>query len=380
MNFSVRTIFSPLLPVIEDEFFISHAKAASLFVYNSVGYSISLFLSGVFSGSFGYRRSIVISMLASGLIFFLMPFVDVFASLCILVFFLGLANGVYLPAIIPIITDYFVEKVWGKTIAIHDSAASISIFAVPFIAVLLLDFISWRNIFVLFGAIFFVCAIFFAFTCKEIRVPKSDYGRLSEVLRSGPLWLMGVMWIFASGANLGVYFVVPLYLTKELFLDIRYANEIFAVSRIGGVMLAIAAGFVVDKFSLKKILFLQLFITGALTILLTYADTRHIGLALFFQASVAMVFFPVGLVAISRMFPQERRSISTGIISTLGVVFGLGAIPYLLGLSGDLLSFRVGIYLLGICTLMSSVLTLFLRVEQVYSRTTGNVEGVVKKQ
>jgi hypothetical protein len=35
---------------------------------------------------------------------------------------------------------------------------------------------------------------------------------------------------------------------------------------------------------------------------------------------------------------------------------GTGVIPYLLGLTGDLVSFRLGIFLLGLCTVLASVL------------------------
>ena len=75
-----------------------------------------------------------------------------------------------------------------------------------------------------------------------------------------------------------------------------------------------------------------------------------------------MGFFPVGLVAVSRMFSAEERSLATGIMTTFGVIFGLGLIPYLLGLSGDLVGFRWGIYFLGICVIMASALTRFLRI------------------
>ena len=52
---------------------------------------------------------------------------------------------------------------------------------------------------------------------------------------------------------------------------------------------------------------------------------------------------------------------ATGYIVTLGVIFGLGIIPYLLGVAGDLLSFRFGILILGILAILSSGLTYYLK-------------------
>lgn len=362
MNFTVRTIFSPIMPLIEDEFAVSHATATSLFFYTSTGCGITLFLSGLFSGFIGYRRSIYISILITAIGLVLIPSARTFTHLVILASVLGLMSGVYIPAIIPMITHYYDDKAWGKVITIHDSATSMSIFAVPFLAVFMLSFLGWRGIFYVFGGVLIILSVMFRVLCTEVRVKRSMRSSLISVLRSPSMWLMATMWVFAAGANLGIYFVTPLYMTKELGLDLKYANEIFGFSRIGGVVLTIAMGFAVDRFSLRKIMLVQLLIGGLLTVIIPFTGAAHIGWALFFQASVMMGFFPVGLVAISRMFPPEDRSLATGVMTTIGVIFGLGVIPYLLGLSGDLVGFRWGIHILGICVIMVSFLTRLVRV------------------
>lgn len=57
LNFSTRTVISPLLPIIEDELTITHALAGSIFSFLSVGYTIALLLSGFLSPRVGYKRS-----------------------------------------------------------------------------------------------------------------------------------------------------------------------------------------------------------------------------------------------------------------------------------------------------------------------------------
>lgn len=362
MNFSVRTIFSPIMPLIEDEFGVSHATATSLFFFTSTGCGITLFLSGLFSGRVGYRRSVYMSVLIAAIALILVPSARTFTHIAILASALGLMSGVYIPAVIPLITRYYDEKVWGKVISGHDSATSMSIFAVPFLAIFMLSFMSWRGIFYVLGGVLIILSVTFRIVCMEVKVRRPMLSGLAAVLRSPSMWLMATMWVFAAGANLGVYFVTPLYMTKELGLDLRYANEVFGLSRIGGVVLTIAMGFAVDRFSLKKIIFVQLLAGGLLTVIIPFTGAGHIGWALFLQASVMMGFFPVGLVAVSRMFPAEDRSLATGVMTTIGVIFGLGVIPYLLGLSGDLVGFRWGIHILGICVIMASFLSRMLRV------------------
>jgi MFS family permease len=359
--FTTRAIFSPVLPLIEDEFAVNHATAGSVFVFMSLGYSLSLLASGFLGGQIGYKKSICICLVGSGLVLLVIPFVDTFAPLRLLCFFHGLFAGIYLPSIIPLITAYFHEKNWGKTIAIHDSAASCSIFASPFICLGILTFLPWRGIFALLGALAFLCGITLYFLGSEVKLRKRGGNPLGNLLRRGTLWIVGIIWLFAATANMGLYFIFPLYLTKEIRIDIESANAIFGMSRVGGIAVAIAAGFFVDRFSLRKMIFFLLVATGILTSALICRDLQWLKILLFLQASVAVGFFPVALVLISRIFEPDLRGQATGLIVTFGVIFATGLGPYLLGLSGDRISFRFGIFLLGILTALSGFLVYFLK-------------------
>jgi hypothetical protein len=97
-----------------------------------------------------------------------------------------------------------------------------------------------------------------------------------------------------------------------------------------------------------------LILSGVFTIFIALAADRLIGLTLFLQASFIYGFFPAGLIAISKMFELNVRGIATGFIVGWGVIFGWGVSPFLLGLSGDLLSFKFGLTILGVLTILSS--------------------------
>jgi MFS family permease len=361
LNFVGRTMFAPVLPLIEDEYIISHAKASSIFIFQAIGYGTSMFFSGLFSGLFGYKKSIVLSLIVAAFAFLLVPFAKVFNVLYILSFVIGMATGMYIPAVIPLITHYFEENIWGKAIAIHDSAASIGVFGAPIIAIFLLQFIGWRNIFSVLGIVFIVAALIFYMLFDELKVPKINVADFRKFISRKALWIMSVVWMFAASTSLGIYSVIPLYLTKELHLDIGYANTIFAISRLGGFVVAISAGFLVSRFSIQKVMASMLVISGIFTIFVALAGIRFIGIALFLQATFIYGFFPAGLIALSRMFEMNVRSIATGLVFGWGVVVGWGITPYLLGLSGDLVSFKFGILLLGIGTIAVSGLVFLLK-------------------
>jgi NNP family nitrate/nitrite transporter-like MFS transporter len=365
LNFTGRAIFAPVLPLLEDEFHVTHGRASSIAALISVGYASSLFFSGVYSSLFGPKKVIVISLMATTCIYLSMLLVKSFTALYFLGFLLGMATGMYLPNMIYIITEYYSEPIWGRVIAIHDSAASMSIFGSPFVVLFFMSFVSsWRIMFALLAIVYFVCAVIFALKVEGSQAEQADkkkqYFQVTLFKRKA-LWLNGIIWIFAAGANLGLYFIIPLYLTKELGISMGEVNATFGLSRLGGVVSSIVAGFFADRVSLRKTTFTLLLATGALTVLLAVCDVRWIKILLFLQATIVTGFFPVSLVTVSRMFNKEERGQAMGFVITFGSVFGIGIIPYLLGLSGDFMSFRVGILALGVMTALSSVLIIPLK-------------------
>jgi NNP family nitrate/nitrite transporter-like MFS transporter len=361
LNFAGRSIFSPILPLIEDEYLISHARATSILLFMSVGYGISVFFSGFFSGILGYKKTIILSLVVTAVSFFLIFFFKIFSALYIFCFIIGVATGVYLPAAIPLITNYYEERHWSKAIAIHDTAASIGLFIVPILAVLLMQFLEWRGIFTLLGIVFILAALAVYFFIDELKVKKIKLAGLNSFIRRKSLWVLSVFWVFAASCSAGVFFIIPLYLTKELHMDINYANTIFGISRVGGFAFALSAGWLAARFSLQKLIALILILSGIFTVLVSVVNIKFVGIALFFQASIIYGYFPLGLIAVSKLFDINVRSLATGFVLGFGMIIGWGVAPYLLGLSGDHISFRFGIMILGILVILSSGLVYLLK-------------------
>ena len=361
INFSVRILFSPILPLLEDEFMVNHARASGIFTFMSAGYGVAVLLAGLFSGRIGYKKTIIMCLASLCLLNFVIPFVRNFYLLYLFALVLGFAHGLYIPSAIPLLTEYYAEKNWGKAISIHDTGASMAIFATPLVALGLLQFFPWRGIFVVYGCVFFVCLLVFMFVTTEVKIVNRTQAVFRDIIKIPSLWFMTIVWVFGAGANLGIYAITPLYLTKELGLSIDYANTILGVSRLVSIGVAVACGFIVDRFSLKKMMFFMMVITGIFTVVLGIAPVRYTGVLLFFQAFFVTGFFPLGLVAIARTFVREMRGLATGMILAAGFFTGGGVVPWLLGVSGDLYSFRFGITLLGVLTILASALIFRLK-------------------
>ena len=105
----------------------------------------------------------------------------------------------------------------------------------------------------------------------------------------------------------------------------------------------------------------SLFTTGLSTIGLSLASTLSLILiTLILQAILPLAYFPACFAAISKLTPLSERSMITGVILSIGVIFGMGTTPLVLGLTADHFSFQTGIFWLGILATLSSLLARFL--------------------
>jgi NNP family nitrate/nitrite transporter-like MFS transporter len=357
LNFSARAVFSPILPLIEDTLSLSHGEAGGLFTSLAIGYSLILLISGRFAAIWGYKRTVVSGFIGIGLVFLGLQWIDTYLAFHVLFFFLGIATGTYIPSILPIITETYESRHWGKVIGIHDSAASLSILSIPILVAFGLHFLSWRTLLLLLAVLSLLLPIYFWKVSAEPKGEMSQQGsRISDLLKKRPIWVLGFLWIFATASALGLYSILPLYLIRERGIDFNLANTLFGISRAGGVFVSIFIGFLTDRYGYRFMLTLCLVTTGLSTIGLALSSTLPLILAtLILQATLSVGFFPAALAALSNLTPLSERSMAIGVAISIGMIFGNGGAPLLLGFIADHFSFHVGITWLGILTTLSSL-------------------------
>jgi len=357
--FSTRTVISPLLPIIEDELAISHALAGSLFFFLSIGYTVTVSLAGLLSLRISFKRLIVSSIviLVAGL--FCLKYAKTYSSFAIASLFMGLGSGIYLPCAIPLITSIFRRGNWGKAIAFHETAASLSILSIPLLTAFALRFFYWRSLFVILsGACLMVIIPFWVFA-PDPRPLEGKRVRLSSILRRRDFWIMATLWAFAGMTNAGIYNIIPLFLVNEKGMQLEMANTIFGFSRAGGFFVTVLIVFVLDRYGAKKILLFTLLTTGLSTMGMAVAQTFWLLVTmLIMQGTVCVAFYPVGLMAISKLTNLDERSIFTGATIGISAIVGMGITPVVLGAVADAWNFQIGILVLGVLTTVSCV---FLR-------------------
>jgi predicted MFS family arabinose efflux permease len=362
LNASSRVVLSPLLPIIEDELAITHALAGSLFFYMSVGLTISVFMSGWLSKHIGYKRSIIYSFTVLVFVFICFRYAQTYSSFAGFSFLLGLTLGIYLPCSIPLITSMISRGNWGKAIAFHDTAPSFSFLAMPILIAFALRYLHWKAFFVMLsGACALVMVLFWVFA-PDPRPKEEKRSRYATVLRRPDFWIIAILWIMATIATAGIYSIIPLFLVKEKGMQLELANTIFGISRGGGVFATILMGFLIDRYAVKKLLFITLFITGLATVGMALAQVFWVLVGtLIIQATVSVVFFPAAVTAISTITPLDERSTFVGLTLACSGIIGMGLVPVGLGALADIWNFQIGIFITGALIILSCILIRWLQ-------------------
>jgi MFS transporter, NNP family, nitrate/nitrite transporter len=362
LAFSTRTVISPLLPLIQNNLSLSQATAGGLYLFMAGGSTLAVSLAGHIALRIGYKRLILISFCLLTAMLAGFSRAEGYWSISAILFFIGIASGLYLPCAIPMLTATFERNDWGKAISFHETAAGFSLLSVPFIIALLLGLVEWRTIFVLMAAAtVLITAIFWRMTPNPLP-ERSRSMPVTNLLRRVDFWVILILWVFCGMLSMGIYNIIPLFLVNEKGMLLEQANRVFSISRIGGFVGQVAIVFFLDRFSTRKLLYFLTAAGGFFTVTVAITQTHWLLVVLLLlQGTFCVVFFPVGIVAIAKVTQPEERGVFTGTIMAVSGLLGIGVTPFLLGAIADLWSFQVGFIILGVFTLAICPLARLLR-------------------
>lgn len=308
--------------------------------------------AGTLSVKMGIKKLIITSFLITACASIGIYYSASYLALAILLFFFGLGGGFYLPCAIPMITSIFRPSTWGRAISVHETAAGFSVLSIPILAAFALGHIEWRLLFILLACLTLVMTTIFSLLAPATEVVSTNKADLAKVLRRKDFWIILILWVNCGMTSIGVYSIVPIFLVDEKGMDLDFANNLFGLSRIGGFVGQVAIGFFLDRFSTKRIMFYLVLFSGLSTLAMGVTDIQWLFVSfMLLQATFCTVFFPVGLMAISKLTNYEERTRWTGTIMAMSYIVGTGLTPLILGAIADGWSFRAGLVILGIVTI-----------------------------
>jgi len=363
INFTARIIFAPLMPAIEENLGLNHSQAGSLFLLITVGYFPAVMASGFVSSRLDHRRTIVLSASAVGLTLLFIAQAKNLWGIGAGLLVLGVAAGLYLASGIATLTSLVSSRHWGKAVAVHELAPNLSYVIAPFLAEVFLRFFSWRGVLAILGILSVFLGLVFARFGRggAFKGETPNLKAFKTLLDNPSFWIMVALFGFGISGTLGIFSMLPLYLTVERGFDRGLANTLIGLSRITGSLTTLSAGWVTDRIGPTRTLTWVFLLSGLMTLLLATLPGLWIVMPVFLQPMVAVCFFPAGFAALSRMGSPEERSMTVSLTVPLGFLFAGGAVPIGIGLLGDAGSFALGIGIVGILALGGSALSRFLK-------------------
>ena len=358
VNFLSRIVLAPLLPVIEKDLGIGHAVAGGFFMMIAIGYAAGLFGSGFVSSRLTHRGTIVLAAVAGGCSILLVAASHTPWAIRLGLILLGVSTGIYLPSGMTTITASIRPVHWGKAIAIHELAPAIGYISAPFVVEGILVFWPWQAVLAVIG---FTSAIL-GLTFLRFG-PGGDFtgeaptiGNIRLLFGKPAFWIMVVLFGLAIGSSLGIYSMMPLYLVAERGFERGMANTLVGLSRIPVIAMALASGWISDRFGPKPTITAVILFNGLTTILLGILPGRWLILMMFVQPMLGICFFPAGFTILSRIVPPGARNLSVSLTIFIAYLIGGGFLPPLVGVFGDRGAFAAAFILVGSLMLLSVLL------------------------
>ncbi|MDY6904522.1 MAG: MFS transporter [Thermodesulfobacteriota bacterium] len=350
LTFVARAVLSPLMPTLEAGLEISHSQAGGLFFFMAAGYCAAMLVSGFVSGRITHRKTIVTSAVLVGTALLVLSMRQGLWEIRGAVCFLGMAAGLYLPSGISTLTGMVDRRNWGKAVSIHELAPNLAFVAAPLLAEVLMFWFSWRVVLAVIGMTTIAFGMVFARFGRGGDFPGQPprLAAVRQIMKNRSFWVMVILFSLGISSTMGIYNMLPLYLTSDIGISRSSANTLLALSRVTGLVTALVSGWATDRFGAKKTIVYAFVTTGLATVGMgVFNAPAAVGMAVFLQAMLSTVYFPAGFTALSSIFSVDMRNVAVAFTIPIAFMFGSGVVPTVIGMFGDAGLFGCGFMVAG---------------------------------
>ena len=351
-----RSVLPPVLPVLTEEFRLSHVQSGLLETAYLIGYIISKVPAGELSRRFGAKKVLAGSMVGYGASTLLTSSAQGFSHIFMLRFLVGLFQGVHLPVANALLSDRFGSR-QGRAIGFNESGANVgNTLAFP-VAVIFLSVWGWRAAFIALSLPAFLLAAATLALMREDEesdAPEASNGDLWEYSRILiPLALSHATYNLVLRTTLTF---MPSFLVEYRGMAITAAGYLAMVLPFAGIFSKMGSGFILERLGAKTS------ISGATALsavfmagLVRTPGGPWVGLNLLTLGLVLYSFSPIIYSSTTSSLPSNLKPVGLGVVTMFGNLVGAlstSAVGALIDSSGYGFAFTV----VAAVTLASSAL------------------------
>jgi NNP family nitrate/nitrite transporter-like MFS transporter len=365
--FLARLIFSPLMPAIQEDPTVGVApgQAGALFLLGALGMLGGSFLAPLFYSTLNHRRTLLLSLFVMAATLVGAYFANSLWALRAVFLVLGACFGVHQPSSMATLTATVRREDWGKALSIQQLAPPLALVTGPLLSVALLTWFSWNEALLWVAGIIAVVAVAFHFFTGGVGgfvgEPPSP-SAIKPVVRTHSFWVMIFLFALGMGAQVGVYTMLPLYLTLERDMSVDSANTLVGLANVAPLVTVFISGWVTSRLGEKRTMGIALFLTGVAAILVGLLSGVGMKICVVLMAAMAVCYFPPAFAALARIVQPNYRGLAAALGPPTGFVLGGGLLPLALGYMGEAWSFSLGIMIIGAVIAVGAGAVLLLRL------------------
>ena len=364
-TFVARFIFSPLFPAISKDLGLKSGQAGSLFLLGALGMLAGSFAAGLISSRLKHRGTIIMSVLGMSAVLVGAHFASTLWALRAVFIALGAFAGIQMPSSIATITGTVRPDDWGKALSVQQMAPPLSLVAGPLIVAGMLTAFSWNTTLLWVASLGVVLGLVFLFRFGGIGAFPGDVPSLKHikpVLATRSFWVMIFLFALGMGAQVGIFTMLPLYLTQERGMTAGHANTILGLSNIAPLAVVFLSGWITTKIGPRPTMAVFLGLTGVMVLLVGMLSGTAMVVCIFLMAALAVGFFAPAFASLSRIVQPSMRSLAAGFGPPVAFLLGGGLLPMGLGYLGQTASFSLGLTITGAVIAVGSAATMLLKL------------------
>lgn len=334
--------FYLLLPLIGNELGLSYVQIGSILTTQALCGAISNIPGGLLVDSVGRKGLLMaVSLFWIGAPYLLMGFSYDYWLLLTCAALVGIGNNLWHPTAIPLLAEHFPDRK-GLAVSIHGMGGNVGDAVAPFVAGLLLAYLTWRQVVVVNVipgiAMSLLLLVLLGGMQSKSRAAaaggKIDSARpkrsLADVLRDFRTLLTNRVLIFLCASSVfrsmthgGLMAFLPLYLARELDYSPGWIGAAMAALQTAGFIAAPISGHLSDKMGRRQIIMSSMAVTAVIIALMIVAGQSSA--FVFFIAFLGFFFFSIRAVLQAWLLDATPANMGGSSIGLLFAIQSLGS-------------------------------------------------------
>jgi FSR family fosmidomycin resistance protein-like MFS transporter len=340
--------FYLLMPLIGRELGLSYSELGSILTAQAVAGAISNIPGGIIVDSVGRKGLLMaLSLFWIGFPYVLMGVSHAYWMFLACAVLIGIGNNLWHPAAIPMLARRFPERK-GLVVSIHGMGGNVGDAVAPFVAGLLLQIFSWRQVVIMnvIPGIFMSLAILIYLGRLQMDAggKKADEAQLgiagttrafAMLLKNRTLMMLSVSSAFRAMTQNSLLAFLPLYLANQLGYNAALVGTCMLMLQAAGFVASPVAGALSDRMGRRNIITSSMVMTGV--VLAAMALSGGTELFVFLIAVLGFFLFAVRPVLQAWTLDATPKNLGGSAIGMLFAIQAAGSAvgPIVCGLLAD---------------------------------------------